>query len=130
MDTKLPVIMVLSLAVASMMWSASGIGAELTTNPASGLSSGDDVESQANQSEINDEGNYTGPVGGDDEGNIIGLILSGASSIAGVFGLALLLPEELMALGIPQWAAMPLGFLAQIIVGIGIVQFVTGRVFR
>jgi len=130
MDTKLPVILVLSLAVGAAMWGGSGIGDELTTNPASDLQSQDDFEEEANDSSISDGGEFAGPVASNDEGNIVGLIISGARSIAGIFGLALLLPRELITLGIPAWAAIPLGLLAQIIVGIGIVQFATGRVFR
>jgi len=130
MDTKLPVILVLSLAVAAAMWGGSGIAADLTTDPASGLQSQDDLEDEANESSISEDGELEGPVASNEEGNIVGLIISSARSIAGVFGLAMLLPLELMALGIPGWAAIPLGFLAQIIVGIGLIQFATGRVFR
>lgn len=130
MDTKLPVILVLSLAVAAAMWGGSGIAADLTTNPAGDLQSDGNFEEEANDSSISDDGEFEGPVASNEEGNIVGLIISGGRSIAGVFALAVLLPGELIALGIPAWAALPLGLLAQMIVGIGIIQFVTGRVFR
>lgn len=130
MDTKFPVLFVIAIAVAAGMWGASGITDHLTHDPADDIRSSGDVEQQANESAVHSDQPIEGPVDGGGSDNIAGLIVGGAGSVIGVFALAVLLPFELVNLGFPAWFALPMGFAVQILAGVGIAQFITGRVFR
>lgn len=132
MDTKIPVIFVLALAVGASMWIGSGIASEFTqTDPADGLSSPDRLEDEANDSAVSDDGGFSGSVeSSDDESSIVGLIISGSHAIADIAAFVVLLPLELRNLGFPRWFAYPIGLAVQILGGVGIIQFATNRPFR
>lgn len=130
MDTKIPVLFVIAIAVAGTMWGMSGITETLQTNPGENLDSPDQLEDQANDSAVNEDGEFSGPVNPGDESNIIGLIISGGRAIADIFALVILLPFELHSLGFPRWFSYPIGLAIQTFASIGIIQFITGRVFR
>lgn len=129
MRTTAPVVFVLALGVAFAIVGTTGIAATwgLTDTPG-----GDGVESNLNQSAANssagESGNFEGDVGqsGDDT-SLLGLTITGISIIASAAGAIVLLPITLTNLGMPAYAAIPLGFFLQVIVGIGIVEFATGR---
>jgi len=123
MRTTYPVMIVIALAVASMMWSMSGFGA-IYDNGASDLQSQDDLNESANESSVRGFGADAGPNQG---GNIIGLIFAGLDRIISLAGLVVLLPFELRNMGFPWWFSFPVGVLAQTLGGIGIVEFATQR---
>jgi len=123
MRTTYPVLIVLALGVAGTMWGMSGV-ASIYDGPQ------DDLQSQA---ELNDTANsssvqgYEADAGPNQGGNIVGLIFSGISRLVSVAGLVLLLPAEMHNIGFPWWFSLPIGLLAQTLVGIGIIEFATQR---
>lgn len=124
----LPVVyLVIAIGVAALMWNLSGVDDALSgPSPADDLESGDELEAQRpGQPDVNGSADSS-----DGEGDIVGLVISGAQDIGGIGGLVMLLPDELMALGFPSWFAVPIGLLAEFIATIGLVQFVTNRVWR
>lgn len=125
------VLFVLAIGTASLIWGLSGVGTiHGQDDPVSGLESGDAVHEASNESAVGG-GNFTGEASASEgEGDIVGMIISGISSVTGFVAMVGLLPWELQRLGFPAYFAFPIGFLAQGIVGIGIVQFATNREFR
>lgn len=118
-----PVMLVLALGIASMMWGMSGIGA-VYGGPQDDLQTGEAVENTANESSV--EG-YDADAGPNQGGNIVGLIFDGIGRIVSVAGMVVLLPLEIHNLGFPWWFAVPVGMLAQTIAGISIIEFATQR---
>jgi hypothetical protein len=124
------VLVVAALGTASLMWGLGGLGDLYgETNPVGDLQSGDEVERQADESAVVDNGSFSGSASRSDD-SIVGLIVSGASAITDFAAMVALLPLELQRLGLPRYAAYPLGLIAQAVVGIGVVQFATGREWR
>lgn len=131
MQSKIIVIFVLAIGVAGTMWAMSGIAGLYNQDPASNLDSPNEVENRANNSSVSDGGSYEGPVNsGDDESSIVGLIISGGGAILKVITLGLLIDSELRKMGFPPWFTVPVGATAQIILSIGFIQMVVGRVYR
>lgn len=131
MKTNRFVLVVVALGVATMMWGMSGIGTEYgATDPITGLESGEKLEQAAEDSPVHENGSFNGSAKGGSEDNIVGLIISGTQALVSFTVMVGLLPAELMNLGFPKWFAMPVGLATQAIVGIGIVQFATNRVFH
>lgn len=128
MRTKGPILLVIALGMAAMMWGMAGVDEAYSSDSIDDLQSADELQSEANQSAVNDS--FEGQAGQTDDGDIVGLIVSGLSSVARFAGMVALLPVELRNLGAPWWFAFPIGVTAQAIVGIGIIQFGTGRLFE
>lgn len=128
MDTKVFYVAIVSIAIGGLMWQLGGF-ADLFAGTAPGdqLDSASDVSDRANDSEIND--NFTGDASADD-GSLVGLIISGGALFFDTLKLVLFLPGELAAMGLPRWAADPIGDLSAIFISIGAVQAVIGRVYR
>jgi len=123
MRTQSVAIGVICLAVAAAVFQfaplpgiAGGAGAGIDTGP---------VSDQANDSEVAEGFNGSARTKG--EGSLIGTIISGGQSIIQIASLAAVVPSLLLDLGLPWWFAEPVGWIATIIGGIGVVQFVTGR---
>lgn len=129
MRTIAPMAAVLALAVAGAMLGASGFaGAWGAEPPTTAAGAQDKLNSSAG--DIQPSNNpVSGPVSSSD-GSVIGLIASGLGSVTDVAGMVALLPVVLTNLGFPSWFAYPLGLLAQLLAGIGIIQFATGRRWR
>jgi hypothetical protein len=130
MRTIYPVMVVLCLGTAALMLSMSGFGGLYGPDPTDGLDSDDELQSQASNSSVDEDGEFGGPSVSSGDGDIVGLIISGLSRIASLAAMVVLLPLELRDLGFPWWFAMPVGLVVQTIVGIGLVQFASGRVWR
>jgi hypothetical protein len=126
------VLVVAAMGTAALMWSMSGVGGIYgTDDPVDGFEAGEKIEKEGNTSAVSEEGNFSASAdnsGGAD--NIVGVVLSGATAITDFAGMVALLPWELQRLGFPAFFAFPVGFLAQAIAGIGVVQFAAGRVYR
>lgn len=136
MNTKAPVLMVLVLAASGAMLSGSGFadawGAEApsTSEAQKALDRSQEVDAVSNTSagDKENESGIKGPVGGGGEsGSVLGLILSSAGALATMIGAIVVFPITLMNLGFPAWFAVPIGALAEVIVGIGLMQFTSGR---
>lgn len=125
MRTKFPMLLVICLGIAVTMFSLSGFANLHETNPADDLESGDEVEKVANNSSAAEDGEFSGS--GSNQDNIIGFIISAGSRFTQIVSLIVLLPWELANLGFPSWFAFPIGGLFQLIAGIGIIEFFSGR---
>lgn len=116
----------LCLGVVAIMWTGSGLSGELGASSVDELESGGAVEERANNSELNSD-----EISADstqiDDGSIFGLIVTGLRSVVRLFTIVLLLPLEIEKLGVPWWAAYPLGLLAQIIASIVVVIVAMNR---
>lgn len=130
MRTIYPVMIVLALGTAATMFGMSGFTDLHDPNPVQDLQSDEEVEKAADDSAAAQDGNFSGQSVSQDDGNIVGLVIEGAGRIASVGALVVLLPFEMNNMGFPWWFAAPVGGLTQAIVGIGIVQFATGRFWR
>jgi hypothetical protein len=132
MRTIAPILFVAALGTAALIWGLSGFGAVYGVNdPVSGLESGDALEDQANDSAVSNQGQFNGSADNTDgSDNIVGIVISGISAVVQFATLVAFLPFELQRLGFPFYFAFPLGVLTQAIVGVGVVQFASNRVFR
>lgn len=120
---------VLSLGVSFAIIGGAGIGASIFGMDNQDPGAQDALnDSQSNTSlEKGDGGGVRGDVQGDNEPTVVGLVLSAGSAIINIATAVVLLPVVLIRLGLPVYLATPLGLFAQIVVGIGVFQFVTGR---
>lgn len=133
MQTKSILGVVLAFGVAFTLLSGSGIGASVfgeSPGDSATTETLDDIAGDAEVDEDSETGGLRGDVAGDNEPTVVGLAIS-----AGQFGTQLvaavgLLPITLMQLGFPEYFAIPVGGLAQIVAFIGLAQFVTGRIWE
>jgi len=129
MRTTAPVLMVLCIAVAGAMISGSGF-ADVWGTPepeTAGAQSALEERSEA-VSPAGESGSATGPVSSG-ESSIVGLVVDGSQSVAGIAAAVVLLPVTMTNNGFPWWFAYPVGSIAYIISGIGVIEFVTNRVW-
>jgi hypothetical protein len=127
MRTTYPLALVVCIAIVAAVVSLSGFWGAV------GLVDDRPGASQAvNQSagEYNPNEGLDGEAAAQDDGNIVGLILSGGSDTFDLLSLINLLPNTLMWLGMPRFAALPLGWAGQILAFIGGIQFALGRVLQ
>lgn len=125
MDTKVFYIAIISIAIGGLMWQLGGFTDLFAgTSPGDQLDSADDVSERADDAAI--RGEFNGSASSSD-GNLVGLVISGGSLFVDTVTLVLFLPGELAALGLPSWAADPIGDLSAIFISIGAVQAVVGR---
>jgi len=122
------VALTLSIGVASLMFGLSGYGGAVAKDPTDGLGPvGSSVQDQASNSSV--ESGVDGAAGNTDQ-PLITFILNGGGALLSIAQSVVLLPVALMNLGFPAWFAVPIGSLVSIIVGVGITQFIAGRVYR
>lgn len=125
MRTIAPLLVVLAIAVSGGMLGASNFQSAWGGEP---------PQTTAAQGELNNSSSdlapssqpVSGPVSAADS-SVVGLIASGLSGIVEAAGAVALLPLTLINLGFPAWFSIPLGLLAQLITGIGIIEFATNR---
>jgi len=132
MQTKFPLFLVMALAAATLIWTLSGVGGIWGVNdPIGGDSQASDkLEDQANDSAASEDGNFDSSAQGSDDGNIVGLVISGVDFIVTFGSMVALLPLELEKIGVPRYLSYPIGLLAQALVGLGIVQFASNRIYE
>ena len=120
------VALVISLAAAITAFQMSGAAAVFPT--CGGDFSTDDalVEQTDGNLDPNDQG-ITGSAS-EQEGSIVGLIVSGTQAIFTFVGTVVLLPAELNNLCMPWWLAYPVGLVLQVVATITAIQFAVNRV--
>jgi hypothetical protein len=121
-----PILAVLSIAIAAMMVGMSGFEGAVGQDPTDGLQSDDELESQAGDGPAGG-GNFTGDAGGSNDGDIVGVIISAGSSFASFGAFAVLLPLELNRMGFPWFFALPIGLGGQLVASIAIIEAFSGR---
>jgi hypothetical protein len=128
MRTIFPLVVVLSMMITAGFFVGSGfndaIRGEQNIDPVT-----DEVNQRSGESAVG-SGNFSASRSGTDEGSIVGLVVGGAQDITEFLSLVVLLPITLQQLGFPDWFALPIGAVLQIIVSIGVLQFITGRELR
>lgn len=128
MNTKWVWAVAISIAAAGLMWQLAGFGALFSGSaPGDDLSSGGELQDTADETGVQE--NYTGDAAPND-GNLVGLALSSIGRFVDAAVFAITLPSQLMALGLPDWAAKPLGNIVSLLIAIGVVQFGGKRVWR
>lgn len=132
MRTVGPVVFVLVLGVAFSIVGATGLAGFWGVQDAPGGEKVEgNLEEEAGNSPADNPDELQGDVGvSGGENNIISLIINGAKILGGAAAAIGLLPLTLIELGMPPYAATPVGLFLQIIVGIGIIQFVSGRIYK
>lgn len=125
MRTTMPVLMVFAIAVAGSMLALSGFGAAWGAEPPQTAAAQEQLNDSAAQANPNDQP-VAGPVSSG-QSDVVGLIANGLGSIVDFAGAVALLPLTLINLGFPVWFAVPLGSVAYLLAGIGIIEFGTNR---
>lgn len=120
-----PVMLVLVIGVAAAMVTASGFAGVWGAPPPQIDDASDRVSESADGLNPNN-GPVSGPVSSS-ESEIVGLITSGLGTLVDLAGAVVLFPLTLMQLGVPAWAAVPLGSFAEILVGVSLIEFATNR---
>lgn len=136
MRTTYPMLFIMALGVAGLMFSMSGYSDQIGTDPTAGLGAPAELEQQAKNSSLGDQDDdnqqdgFEGSAGSADDGEIVGFIISGGQAVADIMGMLVMLPWELNDMGFPWWFAWPIGLVTQIVGSIGIIQFATNRRLR
>lgn len=125
MRTIAPVLLVMALGVSGMMLGLSGFDTAWgAPAPETGA-----AQEELNKSaeKVNPQNTpISGPVSASDS-STVGLIASALGTITDMVGAVVVLPMTLINLGFPAWFAVPLGMLAQLITGVGLIEFAINR---
>jgi len=125
MRTLVPVLVVLCIGTSGAMLGMSGFADSWGADPPSVESASSQVNGSAENVSPN-EGPVEGPVSSGDS-SIVGLIANGLGSLVDIAGAVIVLPLTLVNLGFPKWFAIPIGTVAEVIVGVGVFEFATNR---
>lgn len=128
MRTIAALVFVLALGVSFSIVSATGLAGVLGADRApDGSQVEENLNSSAGQSPLGDQDSLTGGISQTGDANLIGVIIT-AGGLAADFAIGvLLLPVTLSNLGLPLYAAAPLGLFIQTITGIGVIEFFINR---
>lgn len=124
-NTYVPVLLVLAIGVSGMMIGMSGFDDVWGAGKPQTQGAQDALNGSAEQVNPNDEP-VSGPVSSG-ESSAVGLFVDGIQSLASIAGSVALLPVTLIELGFPAWFSVPLGSIAYLVVGVGLVQFASKR---
>lgn len=127
MRTTYPIALVLAMMLTAAFFSGSGFNGIVD-----GEQRTDALDEQVEQAKDNgsfEDNELKSGQGGTDDGTIVGFIVDGTNRIFAFAGMVAVLPITLQSLGFPQWFALPIGSLFTIVVSIGVLQFVTGRMY-
>jgi hypothetical protein len=128
MRTIAATVFVLALGVSFSIVSATGLAGVLGADRApDGSEVEQNLNESAGQSPAGDDDSLAGGVSQTGDANLIGVIITAGGLISDFAVGVLLLPVTLNRLGLPWYAAAPLGLLAQTITGIGVIEFFTNR---
>jgi len=131
MDTKFPVIIMLSLGVGVLIFQLSGAGALLAHSGNPNYQSGDVLQGQSENASIENNESYGGQVRADSDSNIVGVILGSIPRMLGLLAIPGALGSEIQLLTPAPWyVAQPVGMFFNIFVYIGGFQIATGRIYE
>ena len=128
MRTKSILGVVLCFGVAFAMIGGSGLGGAIFGEAPDEHDTIDVIEDNAENASVDEDdgGGLVADVASDSEPTLVGVAISAGQFAASLVGAVVLLPITLMQLGMPTYAAVPLGGMAQIVAFIGLAQFVRG----
>lgn len=131
MDTKFPVVLVLSIGLAVLIFQLSGAALLLDNAGSIDSSTSDVLQDQNNRSNIENESAYGGNIGPDSDSNIVGVVLGSIPRMLGLLAIPGVIGSEIQVLTpAPWWIAQPVGMFFNIIVYIGGFQIATGRIYE
>lgn len=129
MQSKKIMIMMLSFGVAFAIAAGGGMGpavfGESATDAPTTKTVGDVADDADIASDSDGEG-LSADVAGDNEPTLVGVAISGGQFVAQLVAMVTIFPYTLIRLGFPAYFAVPIGSVAQIIVFIGLIQFIRG----
>jgi hypothetical protein len=125
------VLFVLSLGVSFAIIGGAGVGASIFGVGSQDAGTQEALDDAQKNTSLNksDDGGLRGDVQGNNEPTVVGLVLSAGKAVVNVALVVGLLPYVLINLGFPAYFALPVGGFAQVVAGIGVFQFLTGRVW-
>jgi len=127
MRTTYPLAVILALGLATAFFAGSGFNAIVDGSQERGPAA-EQLSEKGNSSTLNQDQNLSADRASD--GTIAGLVLSTGGSVIKFVQMVSLLPLTLQRLGFPSWFAGSVGSVFYIISGIGIFQFISGRVLQ
>lgn len=128
MRTLAPTMIVLAIAVSGAMIGMSGFADAWGVQEPDTAGPQEHLDEQSSDMNPNN-GPVSGPVSSG-ESDVVGLIADGLNSLVDLAAAVALLPVTLNNLGFPWWFAAPIGSLAYIITGIGLIEFASNRVWN
>lgn len=129
MRTQFALAATLALFLSMAFFAGSGFNEMVRGDRGSGQLD-DQIQGAANDSALSENGSLKASRSASDDGSIAGLIISGGQQGLDALMVVVMLPTTLMNLGFPAWFAGGVGNIIRIVVGIGFVQFVLGRVYQ
>jgi len=128
MRTIAALVFVLALGVSFSIVSATGLAGVLGADRApDGSQVEQNLDNAAGQSPVDNPDKLAGGIAQTGDANLIGVIITAGDLVAGFLTGVILLPVTLSNLGLPLYAAAPLGLFIQTISGIGLIEFFTNR---
>ena len=127
--TTYPLALILCFGLVMALFAGSGFNGIVNADRGAGQAT-DELQEQGNASKINDGESIDASRAASDEGSIAGVVLSGGRSALSILGMIALLPVTLQNLGFPLWFVTPVGSVFYVISGLGIIQFISGRVLE
>lgn len=134
MRTTPALLIVFSFAAGTLMFQLAGVGALFGgPDPSSDLQSGEEFAEENDDTILSDSGEEDNEEfqpdtrGGD---NLVGFIISAFGIVFSYVQLVVLFPVELQNIGMPRWAAYPIGLLIQTIGVFGVASYASGRSWR
>ena len=121
MKITVPMLFVISMAVAGAMMGGSGVNDVLGHGMATGLS--DDADELENQTQFQAD-----RTGGDT--SYLGMSVNAVGAMVGMLEWSLMFPVVMVNVGFPGWFAYPIGLPIQLINYVGIWQIVRGMTIR
>jgi len=129
MRTKYPLMALFAIGLAGAFFTGSGFSS-VVQGEAGTQKVSDVVNNSADGSVVDDDKPLSGSRETTGDGSIVGLVIGGGRIIGSIIGKIVLLPFTLMNLEFPVWFAVPVGAFSELIVSVGLIQFVTGRIWE
>lgn len=126
MKSSVIVVIALAFAMTAFMFAGSGFDAMVDANPSDPSPVEDAVNDTAGTGPASDGEVSSRGSGG---GSLLEFVPSAPSFAIEVLTIGLVLGEEMRRIGFPVWVTTPVGWITQIVLSIGIVQFLLNRVF-
>jgi hypothetical protein len=126
MRTLYPLAVVVAVGLTLIIFGATGFSAALGQQSGSGSAVADAVNDSSQNSAV--DSGVTGA--GNSDGSLFGMIVNAGQSVLGYAQMILYFPSALTAIGVPSAYAFPIGGIVEVIVGIGVFQFILGRNYR
>jgi hypothetical protein len=133
MRTTPALLIVFAFAAGTLMFQLAGVGALFgASDPSDDLTSGEEFAEEGEDNILEDqEGEDNEEFQPDTRGsdNLVGFIISAFGIVFNYVQLVVLFPIELQNIGLPRWAAYPIGLITQTIAVFGVAMFASGRVW-